>query len=281
MPDWKRLVRERLATTNLPAGVREDVAAELAAHLEDAAATDLELSGAPHRALDHMPWRKLVRAIEHAKCEEDAMNHRTKAFWLPALAILFAAGLALVFLDRAAVLQRLIWIGCMAMFLCAAASEANHLNQRIRGFWLPGFVSLTAAIVFLFAADIVYDPFLFFREICLQPQNLVRWNSGSPRPFYIVWLVAQVAFGAVGALLSGRMGGSRKARIIAGLFPAMVIVATNVVLVPLSALISGQDVVWRSPAYLASAAVIWMVAPAMAVVAGALPFLRRSELARG
>lgn len=35
MPDWKKLVREQMITLNLPPGVKEEVIAELAIHLEE------------------------------------------------------------------------------------------------------------------------------------------------------------------------------------------------------------------------------------------------------
>ncbi|HYA22605.1 MAG TPA: hypothetical protein VEF05_00505, partial [Terriglobales bacterium] len=174
-------------------------------------------------------------------------------------------------------LQRLIWIACMAMFLCTAASEVNRLNQRTRRFWLPGFVSLTAAVLFLFAVDIVYDPFLFFTQVSLHPQYLLRWNSGSPRLFYIVWLFAQAAFGALGALFSARLGGSRATRIAAGALPAIVIVGTHAALVPIYNRIAGKAFISPLPAYLASAMLVWVAAPAIAVLVGALPFLRESN----
>jgi hypothetical protein len=198
---------------------------------------------------------------------------------LPAIAILFALGLILLLRDSAAVLQRLIWIACMAMLLCTAASEAKLLNRRTRCFWLPGFVSLTAATVLLFDVEIVHDPSLFFSQISLHPQDLLRWNSASPRSFYFLWLIAQVAFGALGACFSGRAGGTRSARFVAGAFPAMVIVGTHVVLVPITARISDEAFPSPLAAYLGSAMLVWVAAPAIAVLAGALPFLSESSIA--
>jgi len=278
-PDWKEIVRERLP---LPSSAQEAIL-EIAAHLEetydDALAEGLTAPAAIEFTLQQVKdWRALRKSICRAKCKEGSMNPRTKTLWLPALAVLFAAGLALVLLDRAALLQRLIWIACMAMFLCAAASEANYLNQRTRRFWLPGFVSLSAAILFLFAADIVYDPFLFFTQVSLHPQDLLRWNSGSPGLFYLVWLFAQVAFGALGALFSARLGGSRTARIAAGALPAIVIVGTHAALVPVTNRIAGEAFTAPLPAYLASAMLVWVAVPAVAVLGGALPFLRESNL---
>ena len=277
-PDWKEIVRERLL---LPSSAQEAIP-EIAAHLEEiyenALGEGLTAPAAIEFTLQQVEdWRALRKSICRAKCKEGPMNPRTKTLWLPVLAALFAVGLVLVLLDRAAVLQRLIWIACMAIFLCTAASEANHLNQRTRRFWLPGFVSLTAAGLFLIAADIVYDFSLFFRQVTLHPQDLLRWNSGAPHWFYLVWLFAQVALGALGALFSARLGGSRTARIAAGALPAIVIVGTYVALVPITNRIAGTAFTSPLPAYLASAMLVWVAAPAIAVLAGALPFLRESN----
>jgi hypothetical protein len=278
-PDWKEIVRERLP---LPSSAQEAIP-EIAAHLEetyhDVLTQGLTSAAAIEFTLQQVEdWRALRKSICRAKYKEDTMNPRTKTLWLPALAVLFAAGLALMLLDRAALLQRLIWIACMVMFLCTAASEANNLNQRTRRFWLPGFVSLTAAGLFLLAVDIVQDSSLFFTQVSLHPQDLLRWNSGSPRWFYLVWLFAQVAFGALGALFSARLGGSRRARIAAGALPAMVIVATYAALVPITNKIAGRAFTSPLPAYLTTAMLFWVVAPAIAVLAGALPFLREASL---
>jgi len=278
-PDWKEIVRERLP---LPPSAQEAIP-EIAAHLEetydDALAEGLTAPAAIEFTLQQVEdWRALRKSICRTKCKEGSVNQRTKTFWLPAIAVLFAAGLVLVLLDRAAFLQRLIWIACMAMFLGAAASEANRLNQRTRQFWLPGFVSLTAAGLFLFAADIVSDSFsVFFTQVSLYPQDLLRGNSGSPRLFYLVWLLAQVAFGALGALFSARLGGSRTARIAAGALPAIVIVGTYAALVPITNRIAGEALTSPLLAYLASAMLVWVAAPAIAVLAGAFPFLRKSN----
>jgi hypothetical protein len=279
MPDWKKLVEARLTALNLPPSAKEDVVAELAAHLEDSEFTNRATNQPVSPELARIPWRKLRNAIEHSKGEEGTMNPRTKTFWLPAIAILFAFGLILLLRDGAAVLERIIWIACMAMLLCAAASEGKLLNRRTRCFWLPGFVSLTAASVLLFDVDIVHDPSVFFRQISLHPQDLLRWNSASPRSFYFLWLIAQVACGALGASFSSRAGGTRLARFVAGAFPATVIVGTYVGLVPITARISGEAFPSPLAAYLGSALLVWVAAPAIAVLAGALPFLRGSNIA--
>jgi len=113
----------------------------------------------------------------------------------------------------------------------------------------------------------------------LHPQDLLRWNWAPPRSFYFVWLIAQVAWGALGAFFSRRAGGTRSARFVAGAFPAMVIVGTYVGLVPITARISGEAFTAPLAAYPGSALLVWGAAPAIAVLAGALPFLSESNMA--
>lgn len=287
MRDWQQFTRERLETCPLPAAERDEVIRELAAHLEEgyaqACLEGLSDDEAFKVAQQEIPqgesWQVLAADICRAK-QENSMNIRTKTVWLPGIAILFAAGLGLIFLDRAAYLQRFIWIACMAMLFGAADSEKNRLSQRTRSFWLPGFVSMTAAAIFLFAADIAYEPFLFFREITLHPQDLLRMNTDSLRASYLVWLGAQVVFGALGALFSRRAGGTRTSRIAAGSFPAVIIVGTYVVLMPVTSMFSGQAATSPLPAYLTAALLVWVAAPAVAVLLGAAPFIRESNKSR-
>lgn len=160
-PDWEEIVRERL---HLPASAQEAIP-EIAAHLEETYDDGLAEGVAGAVAIESTlqqvdDWRALRESICRAKCKEAPMNPRTKTLWLPAIAILFAAGLVLLLLDRAPILQRFIWTTCMALLLCAAASERNRLNLRTTSLWLPGFVTLTAASLLMFGEEIAFmhDP---------------------------------------------------------------------------------------------------------------------------
>ena len=283
MPNWRKLVKERLATRGLAPSVEEEVVAELAAHLEEsyteACARGLGYEQAIAVSMREVEdWKVLRENICRAKSGGDSMNHRTKTLWLPGLATLWAVGVLLVLLDRAAFLQRLIWIGCMAMLLCTAASEANRLNQRTKSFWLPGFVSLTGAMLFLLAADLMHSPSILLTEIGLQPRDLVQFNSGPAHSVYFPWLVAQVAFGALGASLSRRAGGNRAERIAAAGLPVIVIVGMFAVVLPISFLIERGVTPAPHPAYVAVNLLVWVLAPAIALLLGAAPFLKEPKL---
>jgi hypothetical protein len=72
MPDWKDIVRSRMAGLRLPGSVREDVIAEIAAHLQevhdDATARGFSATGATELALQEVTdWRTLSIQITQAK----------------------------------------------------------------------------------------------------------------------------------------------------------------------------------------------------------------------
>jgi hypothetical protein len=102
MPDWKQIVRERLARR-----CGEEVTAELAAHLEEtyeqARACGVQEADAMLIALQEVDnWHVLAAKIAHARSKEVPMNDRTKSLWLPAMAGILGAGLAVTALP---------WIG--------------------------------------------------------------------------------------------------------------------------------------------------------------------------
>lgn len=90
MPDWQKLVRERLQGLALEPQERREIIEELAAHLEDSyefllksGCTERE---AAQRTLAEVPnWRKLWKGIQRARPKEQGMTDRVKQLWLPSL----------------------------------------------------------------------------------------------------------------------------------------------------------------------------------------------------
>jgi hypothetical protein len=120
MPDWKDIVRSRMAGLRLPGSVREDVIAEIAAHLQevhdDATARGFSATAATELALQEVTdWRTLSIQITQAKHQEGLMNHRTKSFWLPALTTLLAASVTLMMCQFFGMQPRLVWVGNLGM----------------------------------------------------------------------------------------------------------------------------------------------------------------------
>src|SRR5208282_347602 len=112
MPDWKRLVRDRLLALNLPPDAKEEVISELAAHLEDGyqneIARGLGESEASQHVLSEVQWNKLAREIRRATRKEGSMNNRTRALWLPVIVNLFVATILFTLLDKLDLHQRMI-----------------------------------------------------------------------------------------------------------------------------------------------------------------------------
>ena len=259
MPDWKRLVEERLATLNLPPGEIEDVIAELAAHLEDSADTDTSASDDENGTLAEVPWPRLRRAIERTKRKEEEMHRLTKALLL-SIAVLFPAGLILLLQGRAAVLQLLIWIVCTAMLLSAAASEANRLNQRTRSLWMPALTTFFGASVSLMACE-----FLHLQPRVVEIARIGMW-------LYWPWLASLPIFGAAGAFLSQRAQGAASTRLTACLSPVLIMLTVMLLIVPLGLAIDGKDFFRVLP--FGVGLINWVAIPGIALLLGGAPFLR-------
>ena len=279
MPDWKRLVRKQLTRSEtMSPEVMDEVVAELTTHLEEVFERALA-AGAPQktairRALQEVEsWSDLTRQICRTKSTEDGMTHRTRTLWLPGIAVLFVIGLALVIVNRAPALQELIWIALFGMLFGAIVSEAKNLNERTKWLWLPGFASMTAASLFLFAVNVVADPSRFFTELSLRPQSVLRVESGPGLVFYFSWILAHLVFGGLGAFMSRQAGGTRGARVLAAMFPALAMFLLCGIMIPISAFAQHNLFVERHPMTLVFGMMIWAGIPGIALLAGAAPFL--------
>jgi hypothetical protein len=208
MPDWRALVREHLRRLDLPAKETAEVAAELAAHLEDfyeeQIGEGLCESQAQQKALNEIArFPLLAKKIQRARRKEGSMNTRTK-----------------------------------------------HL-------WLPGLVSLSASMALL----------MILIEISLQPRLL----GHSPLQMVILpWLVLLPLCGGAGAYLSRRGGAERAARLIAGLFPTIVLFILGAILVLTRLIVLSRPQWW----YGSLAVAAGIVLPSAALLLGAMPFLK-------
>lgn len=220
MPDWKKLVRERMDPTTLPPAHREEIVSELAAHLEEtyeAARTQgMNETAAVELTLQEVrDWHVLAKEILGAKAEEHPMNNRTRSLWIPAMANLIAAPGLLMILQKLAVQPRVLWIGDMAMVL------------------------------------------------------------------YLPWLITLPIFGAFGAFLAKRTQAHMMNRLIVGLSPALAILGSFALLLPVSLVVDRHRLQDFPLAYFALTIVNWVVLPAFALFIGTVPFLRGTNSPAG
>jgi hypothetical protein len=142
--------------------------------------------------------------------------------------------------------------------------DTRTINMRTRTFWLPGLVSLTAAMACLTLST------LGGREARFVARGWATYVV------YIPWLLTLPLCGAAGAYLSRRAGGERGACLAAGLFPVMAMTS----LVGFLTLI-GEFVFARPQAFYFSVGLLFgVILPGVALLLGAMPFakaIRRSE----
>jgi hypothetical protein len=116
MPDWRELVRQRLSGLALDAAEREDVHAELAAHLDESS-EELQAAGLPEReavqrTLARVPdWQDLEHKIAFAKKGEDLMEKRVRQLWIPGFLALILSMLFLMTLQKLGFQPRIVWSG--------------------------------------------------------------------------------------------------------------------------------------------------------------------------
>lgn len=101
MPDWLKLVQQRLSDLALDPGEREEVHAELAAHLEESYEAFRNEGLAEREAILRTfarsgDWKELRQGIHSARSGKDPMTNRVTQLWLPGL---LTFGLSMVSLE--------------------------------------------------------------------------------------------------------------------------------------------------------------------------------------
>ncbi len=203
MPDWGKLVAEKLDATDLPPQQRQEIAAELASHLEEAfeeqrarGATESEAVG---QALSEVfDWNELARRIRRAKREEGIMNDRTRRLWLPGLASFLAAVVVEAtlakwsyqprMLFRSHVTQIMYGLWLVAQLFCGAIGA--YLSRRAGG---PRSTRLGAA---LFTPAILLSAILSIVGVSViaRATGLWRQDSGS---VHLLVLFRDIAIGVL------------------------------------------------------------------------------------
>ncbi len=151
-----------------------------------------------------------------------------------------------------------------------AQLKEDPMNERTRTMWLPAMASLAGAALLL----------LIVQKLGVQPR--VGWVQDTAQQkmamvFYLPWLIALPVFGALGALLAGRSQASKLHRVIAGTAPALAMLGSFAVLLPVSLVLDRTAHLSGFPwGYFALTVLNWVGLPALALLLGALPFLRDS-----
>lgn len=132
MPDWQELVRLRLSGLALNAAEKEEVHAELAAHLEDSyeafRTEGLREHDAVQRTLAKVTdWKEVQRKIAFTRLRKDAMTNRVTQLWLPGL-LTFALSMGLANCEQ---LKRSVTIRSVtSLYGAPNALRQRRMHQR-------------------------------------------------------------------------------------------------------------------------------------------------------
>lgn len=147
-----------------------------------------------------------------------------------------------------------------------ARSKEDSMNDRTKSLWLPALITLLGASVSL----------VFFRYVGVRPH--VLWFGKAALYLDWAWLVSLPILGALGVHLSGRAQAPATARLAAGLAPAIVMLIAMGLILPWGLAIDGIHFIRLVNFGLDL--ISGVVIPALALLAGALPFLYKARTER-
>jgi hypothetical protein len=137
------------------------------------------------------------------------------------------------------------------------------MQKRLHQLWIPGFLTMTLSTVFLMA----------LQKQGFQP-HMVSWSGPGNVLFCIPWLMSLPVFGAIGAYLSSRAGGSRGTVLLASGFPAPALTAAFLLMFPIDLIV--EWIIGRQVDFSIVATAIlrdgigWILVPGAALLAGGL-----------
>jgi hypothetical protein len=143
-----------------------------------------------------------------------------------------------------------------------ARKKENGMTNRVKQFWLPSLVTLFLSMGLLMLIQ-VFGP---------KPWTLAMksgWSLIAPvAMIYLPWLFSLPVIGAMGAYLSNRAGGSKRAMLSSVVFPVLPYLAFFLVALPVTAIFNdrlGHNIMFLA---LFVGLLAWVVAPGAALLTG-------------
>ncbi len=215
MPDWQKLVRQRLSGLALDAEEKDEVHAELAAHLEESYESLRAKGNSEQAAMQQTlgqvaDWQALRRRIQTARTKENIMTNRVKQFWFPAMLTLLLS---------------------MGLLMLIQIFGPNPWTVSRKSGW-----TLVAPVAVI----------------------------------YLPWLLSLPVIAAMGAFLSNRAGGSKRAVFSSIVFPVLPYLVFFLVALPVMAIFNDRLAHNIMFGALFVGLFAWVLAPGAALVAGGL-----------
>jgi hypothetical protein len=149
-----------------------------------------------------------------------------------------------------------------------ARNAENMITNRVRQWWLPGFVALFLSVILLMVNEFIGIKF------GIQPLIVSAHGSGLNAPvavIYVPWLLLLLAIGAMAAYLAWRAGGSQGAMLLSILFPVMPHLAFFIVALPVSLILDDHIAHNVTVGGLFMGLIAWVLLPGIALLGGGLP----------
>ena len=153
--------------------------------------------------------------------------------------------------------------------IVSAETEEASMNYRTKVLWLPALCALTLSNGGLALMQIFNVPARFYRfGIGKDVQALCE--------FIIPWIIAQAFVGALAAYWSRRAGGTLRHQLLAAMAPALALLGVFVLILPVAIVTEQAPHHIQLYGFLVLT-VTWVLLPAIPLLLGAAPFLRKAQ----
>ena len=154
--------------------------------------------------------------------------------------------------------------------IVSAETEETNMNYRTKVLWLPALFALTLS-----------NGLLALMQIFGAPAHYYRFGVGKTVQalceFIIPWIISQLVVGAVAAYWSRRAGGTVRYQLLAAMAPAIALLGVFVLILPLSMILEKPAAPKVRLAAFLVLTVTWVLLPAIPLLLGAIPFLRKPQ----
>jgi hypothetical protein len=158
--------------------------------------------------------------------------------------------------------------------IVSAETEETTMNYRTKVLWLPALFALTLS-----------NGLLALMQIFGAPAHYYRFGVGKTVQvlceFIIPWNISQLVVGAVAAYWSRRAGATVRHQLLAALAPAIALLGVFVLILPLSMILEKPPAPKIRLAAFLILTVTWVLLPAIPLLLGAIPFLRKPQAQTG
>ncbi len=157
--------------------------------------------------------------------------------------------------------------------ICNAERGEDAMNQRTKSLWLPGMITLTLSMLWLMPLEWldIQGRFLWMKTIYITRDSIYL-------TVYWPWLALLPPIGALGAYWSWRAGGGATQRVLSSVFPSLAFAAVFALALIVSLFVENLDLLRFHLKAFGLVSLNWIIVPGVALVLGALPFLRGTKV---